>query len=560
LAVKKEMQMMKKGTSCFLVYLILTMLLNGCRQETYAPLPTLVPQVELSTAVPSADFLTATHLPPPTAFPPTPYPPTITADPDVPTALTRAWQDWAAATGAAVWQAAPAADFRLQLTPTDTVVATWVYVAAGSFNTVPDGLTMAELGALWRGAAANGWELLLTAEVAATFTPFWGPPAASVPLLSAAELAAQIWERPQGVTLLPFEGLTPRWKVLHVDGRSPLAPDFSLDTYPLTIPIYLAGDAAALPVPAALPRTNRDDERLTRVAMSGVTALVRATAQQMELNGVDYPGTAVAPVFQQADIAHLSNEVSFAADCPYPDPFGGTTFCSRESYFSLLETLQIDLVELTGNHLNDWGREYLNSSLDLYAAAGMDWYGGGANLADAQRAALFSHNGNNLAFVGCNPVGPSYAWATVDAPGSRPCDDGFFAQIRELSAAGYLVIATLQYYEFYHYIPTVQQQIDFARVAEAGAAAVSGSQGHHVQGFAFFNDAFIHYGLGNLFFDQMDMLGTRQTLVDSYLFYDGRLISVELWTGLIENWARPREMSAAERQQTLQTLFAASDW
>jgi poly-gamma-glutamate synthesis protein (capsule biosynthesis protein) len=129
-----------------------------------------------------------------------------------------------------------------------------------------------------------------------------------------------------------------------------------------------------------------------------------------------------------------------------------------------------------------------------------------------------------------------------------------------LRAEGYLVIATLQYHEFYFYEATAQQQADFQAVAAAGAAAVSGSQGHHAQGFDFYNGSFIHYGLGNLFFDQMDQLGTRQSFIDTYVIYDGRLLNVELFTGLIENYCCPRVMSAEERAQLLRAVFQASGW
>jgi poly-gamma-glutamate synthesis protein (capsule biosynthesis protein) len=123
-----------------------------------------------------------------------------------------------------------------------------------------------------------------------------------------------------------------------------------------------------------------------------------------------------------------------------------------------------------------------------------------------------------------------------------------------------VVIATQQYYEFYHYEATDQQKEDFRVLVDAGASAVSGSQGHHAQGFDLYNDAFIHYGLGNLFFDQMDMLGTRQTFVDTYTIYDGRLINVELWTGLIEDYFKPRLMTSEEREALLETVFEASGW
>jgi poly-gamma-glutamate synthesis protein (capsule biosynthesis protein) len=134
------------------------------------------------------------------------------------------------------------------------------------------------------------------------------------------------------------------------------------------------------------------------------------------------------------------------------------------------------------------------------------------------------------------------------------------AQIGRLAADGYQVIATLQGTEYYQYAPTPDQQVQFRALAEAGAAAVSGSQGHHLQGFEFHDGAFIHYGPGNLFFDQMDQLGTRQTFVDTYHFYDGRLLSVSLWTGLIESYAKPRTMTPEERAQALTAVFQASGW
>ena len=133
-------------------------------------------------------------------------------------------------------------------------------------------------------------------------------------------------------------------------------------------------------------------------------------------------------------------------------------------------------------------------------------------------------------------------------------------QIAQLRTEGYIVFATLQYNEHYVYYAPPDQQAAFAELAAAGASVVSGSQAHHAQTFAFDNGTFIHYGPGNLFFDQMDMMGTRQTFVPTYIIYDGRLMSVELWTGLIENWARPRVMTAEERADLLQTVFTAGGW
>ena len=486
---------------------------------------------------------------------------TLSAAPGVPADLVAAAQAVAANNRQLfAWVDDPAADVRLTVND-GAPLAHWLYVVAAPFATVADDTTWTAVTTGWASGASDLGRLMVDPTTDAALSAVWG--ASGGAQVVADELMGAAWAARPSWSIVPFDQLRPEWKVIRLDGRSPLTHDFSGDGYPLALPMTVAGDETAVAEFLARwsgPATNRDPAKLTRVAMTGVTALVRATAAEMEENGILWPGEEVGPVLQSADIAHVSNEVSFAADCPFPDPYGGTTFCSRDPYFELLTHLGIDVIELTGNHLNDYGRDPLSRSLDMYAAAGMQWFGGGRDLADAGRAAVFEHNGNRIAFVGCNPVGPPNDWALADAAGSRPCGDDLTAQIAQLRAEGHTVLATLQYVEHYVYYAPPDQQAAFSELAAAGANAVSGSQAHHAQGFAFENGAFIHYGPGNLFFDQMDMPGTRQTFVDTYVIYDNRLISVELWTGLIESWARPRLMTPEERADLLQTVFQASGW
>lgn len=451
------------------------------------------------------------------------------------------------------------ADVTLKLEGSEPL-ATWVYAVVVPFATVNDSTTFADLQTNWTTGAAP--QAVVEGHTGALLLGLWGEGGAQE--VDAEQLVDQLWQQRPAWSLTPFHRLEPSLKVLPVDGVSPLDADFEAGDYPFTFDFGLQGEHAAVSALREVwngPQTNYDAGDITRVAMTGVTALVRATAYQMEIRGISYPGEEVRAVLNGADIAHVSNEVSFVPDCPPPHYIGDPVFCSSPRYMALLEELGVDVVELTGNHLNDWGAQYLPYTLDLYDDAGMRYFGGGRDLAQSQAPLVVEHNGNQVAFVGCNPVGPPGGWATAERPGSAPCDyDALYAQIAELQAAGHVVIATQQYNEIYHYAPTAQQQEDFRALAQAGAAAVSGSQGHHAQGFDFHEGAFIHYGLGNLFFDQMDMLGTRQTMVDVYTIYDNRLLSVQLWTGLIENYARPRLMSQEERRDLMQTLFEASGW
>jgi poly-gamma-glutamate synthesis protein (capsule biosynthesis protein) len=106
---------------------------------------------------------------------------------------------------------------------------------------------------------------------------------------------------------------------------------------------------------------------------------------------------------------------------------------------------------------------------------------------------------------------------------------------------------------------------DFRLMADSGASIVSGSQAHYAQMMEFYGETFIHYGLGNLFFDQMGdqgwmPRGIRRVFFDRYVIYAGKLISVELIPAMIEDYARPRLMTEQERSGFLQDYFFYSGW
>lgn len=201
-------------------------------------------------------------------------------------------------------------------------------------------------------------------------------------------------------------------------------------------------------------------------------------------------------------------------------------------------------------------------TLDLYRERGWGYYGGGENLEDGRKAYLVEHNGNRLAFIGCNAKGGGYAQAGANHPGAVKCDfDYMTKEIARLRAEGYLPIATFQHFEYYTYKAQPDQVRDFRALAEAGAVIVSGSQAHQPQAMTFEGNSFVHYGLGNLFFDQYDVsLATRQGFIDWHVFYDGKYISTELVPILFVDYARPRLMNADEKQQLYNAVFSASGW
>jgi hypothetical protein len=453
-------------------------------------------------------------------------------------------------------------------------VSYWVYALAAPFPTSTKGIAGQDLQAAWKSAGSGsfaGQPLLMDESTYHNLSAYWGEPAGgAVQVIQGDQLLSTAWEGRQAWAILPFENLEPGWKVLEVDGASPLDKDFDPSTYPLTLPISLNGDPAlietlyAAGTPSRLsPAANRDPGRLTVVAMTGVTALVRATAHTMEKRGVLYPGRDVRDWLRQADITHISNEVPFAKKCPFPDPFQADMhFCSDERYIQLLEDVGTDIIELTGDHFQDYGEGAMEFTLELYDQRGWPYYGGGANAEQARQPLTLEHNGNRLAFIGCNAKGGAYAQASLKHPGAVKCDlDWMAGEVARLRSLGYLPIVTFQHFEYYTYQAQPDQERDFRRMAQAGAVIVSGSQAHQPQALEFAADALIHYGLGNLFFDQYGVSqATRQAFIDRHYFYNGRYISTELLPILFVDYARPRPMTTAEADELFKKVFKASGW
>ncbi len=530
----------------------------------------MVRQPETIRVPPAGSTITPTPFQPvrPTPTPTLPPVPAFWVDPAVPEGLARVLNQ----IGYIPTDDPQQASLRISLAtdaPANDIAITWVYAVVAAFPSLTEDLTASDIQQAWRGEPAGtmaGKRMLVSTSAREIFSALWGPPAESVVSLAVGDWVEALWRDRSLVALVPFEELRPDLKTFSVDGQSPLRNDFDPGSYPLMVRFDLScsGDCPSL---ANLDRvrTNRDPARLTTMVMTGVTALVRATAARMERSGVTFPGKDIRDWLRGADIAHISNEVPFAPGCPFPSGIQEELiFCSDPRYIGLLEDIGTDVIELTGNHANDWGPEAFRYTLGLYRDRGWGYFGGGEDLNESRAALKIEHNGNRLAFIGCNPVGPTGAWATDFSPGTAPCGDyGWMeSEISRLRAEGYLPIATFQYFEYYQSQPTANQMAHFRRMADAGAVIVSGSQAHFPQTMEFRSGSFIHYGLGNLFFDQMDfpVIGTRREFLDRHTFYDGRYIGTELMTAMLEDYARPRPMNRSERNEFLQYIFRESGW
>lgn len=465
-----------------------------------------------------------------------------------------------------------AADLSLTMDLAGDVAVDRVYVPVARFATLQDDVAASELLALWlRGPEGAQQPLAVDADTAAALSLLWGPPGQVEIFGDVPALATALWQSPDRLGIVPFDRLVPELKALTIGGNDPTSNQFSPDEYPLRLQLSLTSQADADPLATSLreslveagAHTNRDPSKLTTLIMTGVTAMARMTALRMEQKGYDYPAQVIGPVLSAADLTHISNEIPFMVDCQVDPSENNLTLCSKPEYLQALRDVGVDLVGLTGNHLNDFGTAASLASLQFYADQNLPTYGGGANATAAWQPLLVEHNGNRLVFLGANSFGPVGAWATADSPGaaaySLEAMTQAIADARQRLQPD-LVLAELQWEESYDTMPIQSQRDGFRQIKAAGADIVTGVQSHVPQAVEFQNGGLILYGLGNLFFDQMWSQPTREGLIPRHTIYDGRLLNTKLLTTVLEDFAQPRWTTDQEREDLLERVFTASGW
>ena len=142
----------------------------------------------------------------------------------------------------------------------------------------------------------------------------------------------------------------------------------------------------------------------------------------------------------------------------------------------------------------------------VLANAGIAYFGGGHNLAEAHRPLWIEKNGLKIAVLGYNEFKPRAFEAGANWPGvAWSEDDLVIAGIRAAKAAGAdLVIPFMHWGWEKETQPTERQKVFARKMIDEGAALVVGSHPHVTQGAEIYKDKPIVYSLGNFVFDGFD--------------------------------------------------------
>lgn len=305
-----------------------------------------------------------------------------------------------------------------------------------------------------------------------------------------------------------------------------------------------------------------------KVNMTGVTALTREMQNKLRsVSGGEYFSAKIGDFLADADITHVSNEVSFKSPCPY----SRVKFCSPPEMIEALKDSGVDLVELTGNHNNDVGSTYNTETIKLYHELGWKTVGGGLNAAEAAKPYVANMKGSQIAFLAYNYAdGPnSGAIATSTSAGANPFSfDKVESDVAAAKQTADFVIVNIQFWECYAYpdgyveyptcdVPIGQQESVFKQVADLGANMVIGSSAHQPQTYEIYKGAPIYYGLGNMYFEQTQWPGTERGIILTHYFIGGKLVQTKLTPTVYGKDFQTRKMTNKEALYLLGRLHDA---
>lgn len=309
-------------------------------------------------------------------------------------------------------------------------------------------------------------------------------------------------------------------------------------------------------------------EQVFKVNMSGVTALTRLMLRALNANNnPTFFSEKIGPFLADADLTHVSNEVSFKENCTYHDAL----FCSDPRFIETLKASGVDLVELTGNHNNDLGAVHNTATINLYRELGWNTIGGGLNTEDAKKPYIADQKGSKVGFLAYNfPDSPNGgAIAGPEKAGANSFDfDRIKSDIESLKTQSQFVIVNIQFWECYAYPngyveypicdkPIQNQAETFKRVVDLGADMVVGSSAHQPQTYEIYKGKPIYYGLGNMYFEQTQWPGTERGIILTHYFSAGKLLQTKLTPTVYGDDFQPRVMTDEEATYQLKRLNAA---
>jgi gamma-polyglutamate biosynthesis protein CapA len=341
------------------------------------------------------------------------------------------------------------------------------------------------------------------------------------------------------------------------------------------IDVYRPGELAA-----AVALSGEDEHAIVLV---GDIMTWDATEKSLRRYGPEYPFLATMPLLRGADLT-VGNLEGPIADRS-PKVLGGWSYRVPSWTLAGLERAGFRLLDLANNHAMDCGADGLLETIDKLRERGLDSFGAGKDLAEAQKPKIVVIGTLRVAFVAFltsdsfvtdekradTPGGPEKAlrsWgpileARTDRPGAMLATrESARALVEEARREADLVIVVVHWGIRYRRAPSDLEKDLASVLADAGADLVVGHHAHFWQPAGMVGGTPIVYGTGNFAFGSDNWRADEALLVRAIIKHRA-LDRIELFPLAIRNLNplvhyQPKVLKGRSAENLLDRLREAS--
>ncbi len=260
-------------------------------------------------------------------------------------------------------------------------------------------------------------------------------------------------------------------------------------------------------------------------------------------NNFKLPFEKTAEFLKSFDITFVNFESPLVEKCPIT--IEGMIFCGDKRNIEGLVYSGIDIVNLANNHMGNFGKEGIDTTVKLLEEKEIAYTGLG-------EPSILEVNGKKFGFLGYNEVADAGPYVSGTDPSVIE------REIKQLRDKVDFLVVAFHWGVEYTSNPS-DNQVKLAHlVIDSGADLIIGNHPHWVQGVEIYKDRFISYAHGNFIFDQMWSEETREGVIGEYIFDDKGLIGINYYPIIIENYNQPRFAVKKEAEKILTRMRDSS--
>jgi len=197
----------------------------------------------------------------------------------------------------------------------------------------------------------------------------------------------------------------------------------------------------------------------------------------------------------------------------------GVSFSAEDSVLDLFENNDKVVLSLANNHINDYGRSGLESTLSALDKKNIKYVGAGLSDEEARKALILEISGLKVGIISyCE-----HEFSTSDVYGHGAngySSEKVFYDIKQLRKKVDKIFVSYHGNIEYYLLPSPELKKRLRFIADLGADAVFCHHSHYYSGYEVYNEVPIFYGLGN-FYAKSKVKHTEE-------FYTGLLIKLDI--------------------------------